>query len=197
MEPCKVVTTPPIKLSNDDFMAMTKHLDANGYWIVKRPANHPSKRKDGYILLHRLVMENHLGRYLLPTEQVHHINEIKKDFRIENLKLCASNAEHRKLHTYTKYGLCKCGCGEILLGKKSKYSVPQYSEGHWKARIYTHPTKGNVISRQRWHILKTKEEILDRRRQQKEELYQIMIDFRLLHPELVVHGILTPKPHAQ
>jgi len=46
---------------------------------------------------HRRVMQEHLGRPLLKTEVVHHINENPKDNRIENLQLM-TNEEHVRLH---------------------------------------------------------------------------------------------------
>lgn len=74
-----------------------RYQDEEGYVRIFKP-EHPNGRKDGYVLEHRLVMKEFLGRYLTSKEIVHHINEIKDDNRIENLMLFASNAEHRKFH---------------------------------------------------------------------------------------------------
>lgn len=82
-------------------------------------------RRDGYVQLtgaginaleHRLVMERHLGRTLGPDENVHHLNEVKHDNRLENLELttrAAHIADHhapmRVPATWTVVACVECG----------------------------------------------------------------------------------------
>ena len=74
-----------------------KFKDGEGYILILSPT-HPFSAKSGYIRQHRLVMEKHLNRYLKPEEVVHHINEIRTDNRLENLKLFKNMSEHMAHH---------------------------------------------------------------------------------------------------
>jgi hypothetical protein len=67
-----------------------------GYILAYVP-KHPHAHKDGYVMMHTVIMERHIGRYLNDNEVVHHINHDKTDNRIENLMLM-DKKEHMSMH---------------------------------------------------------------------------------------------------
>lgn len=76
-------------------------LRSSGYIYIYLPT-HPCASKLGYVMEHRLIMETHIGRTLLPTEIVHHINGIVDDNRLENLQLFSNRGEHTAMHNKQK-----------------------------------------------------------------------------------------------
>lgn len=126
----------------------------NGGYILSRCPEHPHALPNGYVLLHRLILENHLKRHLEPEEIVHHINGIRDDNRVENLEI-HSNSEHMSLHTaklskeelrekaksLNEYSQkikiprriveCACGCGQTFETPTRHYARPKkYISGH-------------------------------------------------------------------
>jgi len=86
--------------SNTNWKGGRKKTSA-GYIYVLAPPDHPVRgRKNGkrrYIAEHRLVMEQHLGRYLEDWEKVHHRNGVKDDNRLENLELVTEKTHRGKV----------------------------------------------------------------------------------------------------
>ena len=77
---------------------MRLYIDYNGYYVL----NHHKQ----YIKLHRLIMEQHLGRKLKREEHIHHKNGDRLDNRITNMKIVTNSkhiSDHRRKHQPSKH----------------------------------------------------------------------------------------------
>ncbi|MBE3137668.1 MAG: HNH endonuclease [Thermoplasmata archaeon] len=76
-----------------------RRIDRDGYVMITVPGDHPYARprpgRNGKLMLeHRMIMEQEIGRYLLPSEIVDHRDGLTLHNAPLNLRLFASNGDH-------------------------------------------------------------------------------------------------------
>lgn len=105
-----------------------------GDYLYAVVPEHPNRTNNNYVLLHRVVMENHIGRLLTEDEVVHHLNEDKKDNRIENLEVMTKE-EHSRHHGRTgrQNSILQCThCHKVFMRFSNR--VNDNKTGHYCSR---------------------------------------------------------------
>lgn len=128
----------------------------DGYVDIYDP-KHPLARTDGYIFEHRRMAYD-AGLLINPADEVHHINEVRDDNRLDNFEVL-SGAEHAQKHVAqngyirNQYGefplraperqpyrpkpVRDCGhCGQRIpdsLRRDARYCCSNCQVGAWKA----------------------------------------------------------------
>lgn len=70
-----------------------RKIGSTGYVMTRDKSGNP-------ILEHRLLMEEIIGRKLLPGEQVHHYDGNKANNKKNNLIFCKNNSSHATMHEF-------------------------------------------------------------------------------------------------
>lgn len=92
-----------------------------GYRYCRTNPPHPRRNAKGLYPLHRVLMENKIGRILLPGEVVHHQDEDKENNSPDNLQLL-SNSDHSRLHRPKLDKVrCVCVCGSEFYVKPHEF----------------------------------------------------------------------------
>lgn len=86
---------------------------SGGYIYCRTDPPHPKSNSHGLYLMHRVVVENSLGRLLLKKEVIHHKDEDRTNNELSNLEIMtqSEHARHHALERAPASILCVCDCG--------------------------------------------------------------------------------------
>lgn len=117
-----------------------RKITKDGYIVIKK-WDHPYCDVQGYVLEHRLVMEQYLKRYLDPKEVVHHINRNKSDNRIENLMLFENHSKHlayEQINDISDRFCLQCNSKDTYVDKRGYIKWSNYKDGFVCHKCYMH-----------------------------------------------------------
>ena len=117
---------PPIREQRVGWTGGVKEV--KGYFYSRTPGHPAASKYGGYVAVHRLVVEQNLGRYLLRTEVVDHIDGDTRNNSPENLRIFQSNGEHLKA---TLKGRCPDWSED---GKQRLAEARKLKRRTWKGR---------------------------------------------------------------
>jgi hypothetical protein len=103
-----------------------KIFSDKGYPAIYLP-EHEQANIQGRVYIHRLIMSEYLGRPLSSDEFVHHKDEDKWNWSIDNLEL-TNRSDHAKIHAKDCIEEKPCEyCGEIFkpLKNKTRFCKPE------------------------------------------------------------------------
>ena len=117
---------------------------------------HPKATKNHYVLLHRIIMENSLGRMLKDNEVVHHKDHNKKNNSLDNLELLNAKehvSKHGREHGRQMVVLQCPWCKKLFtkpvnttfIVKHTKYNCCCCSP-HCRGKLYQYIQKHGVTS---------------------------------------------------
>ncbi len=124
------------------YRSSKRYIDLQGYVCIKVP-NHPQATTNGWIREHISVATNIIGRPLLRSECVHHIDGNRQNNNPENLTVMPLGVHIRKHNgnpNNRKYGepnskiKCNCGCNIEICKYDKKGRPRKYAIGHHRRK---------------------------------------------------------------
>lgn len=85
-----------------------------GYRYCRTSPPHPKQNAKGLYPLHRVLMENKIGRLLEDEEEVHHKDEDKTHDDIDNLEIKTTSEHARHHHPEVELVELHCRCGKTF-----------------------------------------------------------------------------------